>query len=167
MDGIALNYIQKVPAGVAGLISPWNLPLYLLTWKIAPAIAYGCTCVCKPSEFTSYTAYLLCTVFESVKLPDGIVNIVFGTGLKAGEPLVSHPDVNLISFTGGTVTGSRINELCAKKFKKVSLELGGKNANIIFDDADLDKAVATSVKSSFSNQGGRFISLIFTLSLCC
>lgn len=95
------------------------------------------------------------------------MNIVFGTGLKAGEPLVSHPDVNLISFTGGTVTGSRINELCAKKFKKVSLELGGKNANIIFDDADLDKAVATSVKSSFSNQGGRFISLIFTLSLCC
>jgi len=153
IDGIATNFIECDPVGVAALISPWNLPLYLLTWKIAPCIAYGCTAVCKPSEFTSHTAFLLCDVMKQAGLPPGVVNMVFGTGPGAGQPLVEHPEVRLVSFTGGTVTGARIAALCAPAFKKVSLELGGKNANIIFADADFEKAVETSIKSSFANQG--------------
>ncbi|CAI2162338.1 13703_t:CDS:10 [Funneliformis geosporum] len=153
MDNIALNYIQRSPLGVAGLISPWNLPLYLLTWKIAPCIAAGCTCVAKPSELTSVTAYMLCHVFKQAGLPEGVVNIVFGTGPKAGQALVSHPKVPLISFTGGTVTGKKVNETCASLLKKVSLELGGKNANIIFEDCDFEKTVDTSIRAAFSNQG--------------
>ncbi|KAJ3225722.1 Aldehyde dehydrogenase 8 member A1 [Clydaea vesicula] len=153
IDGIATNYVQRTPVGVAALISPWNLPLYLLTWKIAPAIAYGCTCVCKPSEFTSHTAYLLCKVMSQAGLPAGVVNMVFGNGVNAGEALVNHPNVDVVSFTGGTLTGSRIASNCAPKFKKVSLELGGKNANIIFADCNFEEAVNTTVRSSFSNQG--------------
>jgi aminomuconate-semialdehyde/2-hydroxymuconate-6-semialdehyde dehydrogenase len=124
-DSGALSYISRAPVGVAGLISPWNLPLYLLTWKIAPAIAFGNTAVCKPSEFTSFTASILCDIFAQAKLPDGVVNMIFGTGPEAGAPLVAHPDVPLISFTGGTVTGRAIAQVAAPLFKKLSLELGG------------------------------------------
>ena len=153
MSGATFNYVVREPLGVAGLISPWNLPLYLLTWKIAPAIAFGNTAVCKPSELTSYAAYLLAEVMRDVGLPPGVVNIVFGTGPRVGQPLVEHRDVPLISFTGGTSTGKIIAQAAAPHFKKLSLELGGKNPNIIFDDADLEKAVATTVRSSFLNQG--------------
>ncbi|CAG8649089.1 1614_t:CDS:10 [Ambispora gerdemannii] len=153
LDGVAMSYVQRWPVGVAGLISPWNLPLYLLTWKIAPCIASGNTCVCKPSEFTSLTAYMLCSVFKEAGLPNGVVNMVFGSGQSAGEALVTHPNVPLISFTGGTVTGKHIMASSVKHMKKLSLELGGKNANIIFDDCNFEQAVETSIRSSFWNQG--------------
>ncbi|EFA81494.1 aldehyde dehydrogenase [Heterostelium album PN500] len=149
----ALNYTVRSPLGVAGLISPWNLPLYLLTWKIAPAIAFGNTCVCKPSEITSYTAWLLCQVMKDVGVPAGVVNIVFGTGPNAGSALVSHPSVPLVSFTGGTKTGEVITKLAAPLNKKLSLELGGKNPSLVFDDCNLEECVTTSVRSSFNNQG--------------
>ena len=153
MDGQALNYTHRKPVGVAGLISPWNLPLYLLTWKIAPAIAVGNTAVAKPSELTSLTAVMLAEVFEEAGLPPGVCNIVCGTGPGAGAPLVSHPQVPLISFTGGTQTAVHIIRDSAPHFKKLSLELGGKNANIVFDDADLEQCLPTAVRSSFTNQG--------------
>lgn len=153
MDGLATNYTVRSPAGVAGLISPWNLPLYLLTWKLAPALAVGCTVVCKPSEFTSLTASMLCELFDEAGLPAGVCNMVFGTGVKAGRALVQHPDVPLISFTGGTATGEHITRDSAPFLKKLYLELGGKNPNIIFDDANLEECVETSIRSSFSNQG--------------
>ncbi|KAJ8330775.1 hypothetical protein QVD99_008623 [Batrachochytrium dendrobatidis] len=153
LDGVALNYVHRNPVGVAGLISPWNLPLYLLTWKIAPCIAAGCTCVCKPSEITSVTAWMLCSILQEAGLPAGVVNMVFGTGPSVGSPLVSHKDVPLISFTGGTTTGEIIYKTAASLNKKMSLELGGKNANIVFADADFETAVSTSIRSSFANQG--------------
>ncbi|GAV04289.1 hypothetical protein RvY_14592 [Ramazzottius varieornatus] len=149
----ALNYVHRSPVGVAGLISPWNLPLYLLTFKIAPALAAGCTVVAKPSEMTSVTTWMLCKVFQDAGLPAGVVNVVFGYGWKVGEALVKHPDVPLISFTGSTAVGQRIGQVSAPHCKKLSLELGGKNAAIIFDDADLDKVIPGCVKSSFLNQG--------------
>ncbi|XP_039270810.2 2-aminomuconic semialdehyde dehydrogenase-like [Styela clava] len=149
----AVNYVLRQPIGVAGLISPWNLPMYLLTWKIAPAIAYGNTCVCKPSEFTSVTAWMLCKVFVEAGLPPGVVNIVFGYGPTAGEPILVHPDVPLISFTGSTAVGQHIQEVTAPWTKKLSLELGGKNAAVIFADVDLEKCIETTVRSSFANQG--------------
>lgn len=151
-DG-SLNYELRQPVGVAALITPWNLPLYLLTWKIAPALATGNTVVCKPSEVTPMTAYLLSKVMNEVGLPKGVCNFVYGTGPSVGEPLVTHPAVSLVSFTGGTQTGAAIASKASAQFKKLSLELGGKNANIIFKDADLKKAVATTLKSSFLNQG--------------
>ncbi|KAI9144125.1 aldehyde dehydrogenase family 8 member A1-like protein [Paraphysoderma sedebokerense] len=153
LEGVALNYTRRDPVGVAGLISPWNLPLYLLTWKIAPAIALGNTCVCKPSEFTSVTAYMLCQVLIDAGLPRGVVNMVFGTGPSAGASLVTHPKVPLISFTGGTATGEKLITNSAPLFKKLSLELGGKNPAIIFSDADLKSCIPTTVRSSFANQG--------------
>lgn len=149
----SFNYVLRKPVGVAGLISPWNLPLYLLTWKIAPALACGNTVVCKPSEFTSMTAALLCEVAQEVNLPPGVLNMVFGLGQNVGDPLVRHPDVPLISFTGGTATGRKIMEASAENFKKISLELGGKNPNLIFADCDLNEAVRTTIRSSFLNQG--------------
>lgn len=148
-----MSYVSRRPVGVAALISPWNLPLYLLSWKIAPAIAFGNTAVCKPSEFTSSTAHILAEIIREAGLPKGVVNIVFGTGPRAGSALVSHPDVPLVSFTGGTQTGRVIAQTAASQFKKVSLELGGKNPNLIFDDANLDLAIARSLRSSFLNQG--------------
>lgn len=148
-----LNYTLRQPVGVAGLISPWNLPLYLITWKIAPALAYGNTAVCKPSEFTSMTAFLLASILKEAGLPPGVCNIVFGSGEKAGGVLVDHPSVPLISFTGGTATGEKIYKAAAPHFKKLSLELGGKNPNIIFDDADLKKCIPMTINSSFANQG--------------
>src|SRR5438874_2806879 len=152
-DGVAFNYTLRQPRGIAGLISPWNLPLYLLSWKIAPAIAVGNTAIAKPSELTPMTAYLLCEICQEAGLPDGILNVVHGTGPNVGAAITAHPKINTISFTGGTVTGKKVAEACAPLFKKVSLELGGKNPNIVFADADLDAAIAGSVRSSFANQG--------------
>jgi aminomuconate-semialdehyde/2-hydroxymuconate-6-semialdehyde dehydrogenase len=152
-DGLALNYTLRLPLGVVGLISPWNLPLYLLTWKIAPALACGNTAVAKPSELTPMTASLLCELCHEAGLPSGVLNIVQGTGQNVGAAITSHPKVVAVSFTGGTVTGRKVAESCAARFAKVSLELGGKNPNIVFADADLKAAIATSVRSSFANQG--------------
>ena len=152
-DGNALNYTLRQPVGVAGLISPWNLPLYLLSWKIAPALASGNTCVAKPSELTPLTANRLAELSLEAGVPAGVMNIVHGTGPKAGAAICAHPDVPLISFTGGTVTGAKVAAAAAPMFKKLSLELGGKNPNVIFADADLDDAIATSIRSSFWNQG--------------
>ncbi|MGH8100112.1 MAG: aldehyde dehydrogenase [Chthoniobacterales bacterium] len=152
-DNVAFNYTLRQPRGIAGLISPWNLPLYLLSWKIAPAIAVGNTAVAKPSELTPMTAFLLCEICREAGLPTGVLNMVHGTGPKVGAAITADPKINTISFTGGTATGRKVAEACAPLFKKVSLELGGKNPNIIFADADLDAALAGSVRSSFANQG--------------
>jgi aminomuconate-semialdehyde/2-hydroxymuconate-6-semialdehyde dehydrogenase len=152
-DGIAFNYTLRQPRGIAGLISPWNLPLYLLSWKIAPALAVGNTAIAKPSELTPMTASLLCELCAEAGLPNGVLNIVHGTGPNVGAAITAHPKIGTISFTGGTVTGRKVAEAAAPLFKKVSLELGGKNPNIIFADADLDAAIAGSVRSSFANQG--------------
>ncbi len=152
-DDRALNYTLRQPLGVAGLISPWNLPLYLLTWKIAPAIASGNCCVAKPSELTPLTAARLAELIVEAGVPPGVVNMVHGTGPSAGRALTSHPNVPLVSFTGGTKTGADVMAHAGPLFKKVSLELGGKNPNVVFADADLEQAVATSVQSSFWNQG--------------
>jgi aminomuconate-semialdehyde/2-hydroxymuconate-6-semialdehyde dehydrogenase len=152
-DNVAFNYTLRQPRGIAGLISPWNLPLYLLSWKIAPAIAVGNTAMAKPSELTPMTAYMLCEVAREAGLPNGVLNIVHGTGPNVGAAITAHPKINTVSFTGGTVTGRKVAEACAPLFKKISLELGGKNPNIIFADADLDAAIAGSVRSSFANQG--------------
>ncbi len=152
-DNVAFNYTLPQPRGIAGLISPWNLPLYLMSWKIAPAIAVGNTAIAKPSELTPMTAYLLCEICREAGLPNGVLNVVHGTGPNVGAAITAHPKINTISFTGGTVTGRKVAEACAPLFKKVSLELGGKNPNIIFADADLDAAIAGSVRSSFANQG--------------
>lgn len=148
-----LNYTLRQPIGVVGCISPWNLPLYLFTWKIAPALAAGNTVVAKPSEITPYTAYLLSTVCIEIGFPKGVLNIVHGLGAKVGQAIVEDKRVKAIAFTGGTVTGRAINIECAKQFKKVSLELGGKNPNIIFDDCDFEEMMTTTVRSSFTNQG--------------
>ena len=153
MDGIAFNYTLRQPRGIVGLISPWNLPLYLLSWKIAPAIAVGNTAVAKPSELTPMTAFLLCEICREAGLPKGVLNIVHGTGPNVGAAITAHPRIGTISFTGGTVTGRKVAEAGASLFKKISLELGGKNPNIIFADADLDAAIVGSVRSSFANQG--------------
>ena len=153
MDGQALNYTLRQPIGVAGCISPWNLPLYLLTWKVAPALAAGNTVVAKPSEVTPMTAFIFSKICQKAGLPKGILNIVHGTGEKVGDPLTRHPDVPIISFTGGTETGGKIASATAPLFKKLSLEMGGKNPNIIFSDAEFDNAVEMAVKASFSNQG--------------
>jgi aminomuconate-semialdehyde/2-hydroxymuconate-6-semialdehyde dehydrogenase len=148
-----INYTTRKPLGVAACISPWNLPLYLFTWKIAPALAAGNTVVAKPSEVTPMTAFLLSEICIEVGLPKGVLNIVHGLGGNAGNALVSHNDVKLISFTGGTKTGAHIAFEAAPKFKKLSLELGGKNPTIIFDDCDFDKTLNTAIRSSFANQG--------------
>ncbi|HPI81482.1 MAG TPA: aldehyde dehydrogenase, partial [Cyclobacteriaceae bacterium] len=141
------------PVGVVGCISPWNLPLYLFTWKVAPALAAGCTVVAKPSELTPMTAYLFSKICMEAGLPAGVLNIVHGLGPKAGQAITGHKDVQAVSFTGGTATGKKIAATAAPMFKKLSLELGGKNPNIIFADCDLEQAVSVSIHSSFSNQG--------------
>jgi aminomuconate-semialdehyde/2-hydroxymuconate-6-semialdehyde dehydrogenase len=148
-----LNLTLRKPLGVVGCISPWNLPLYLFTWKIAPALAAGNTVVAKPSEITPYTAFVLGQIAREAGLPDGVLNILHGTGPEVGGPLVAHPQVAAISFTGGTATGKAIASVAAPMFKKLSLEMGGKNPNIIFDDADMEKALDSAVRSSFTNQG--------------
>ena len=153
MEREAINFTLRRPLGVVGCISPWNLPLYLFTWKIAPALAAGNCVVAKPSELTPMTAYLLSNACIEAGLPPGVLNIVHGLGPKAGQAIVEHPKVKAISFTGGTTTGSKIAEIAVPKFKKVSLELGGKNPNIIFGDCDFDAMIETTLRSSFSNQG--------------
>jgi aminomuconate-semialdehyde/2-hydroxymuconate-6-semialdehyde dehydrogenase len=153
MGAQGFNYTLRRPIGVVACISPWNLPLYLFTWKIAPALAAGNTVVAKPSEVTPATAYLLSEIMNEVGFPAGVLNIVHGTGPNVGEPLVSHPEVPVISFTGGTATGARISSVAAPMFKKLSLELGGKNPNVIFADCNFDKMLRTTLQSSFANQG--------------
>ena len=153
MEGEAINYTTRTPIGVVGCISPWNLPLYLFTWKIAPALAAGCTVVAKPSELTPMTAFLFSELCIEAGLPPGVLNILHGRGNKVGQAIVEHPGVTAISFTGGTATGKIIAATAAPMFKKLSLELGGKNPNIIFGDCDFEEAVSTSIHSSFSNQG--------------
>ncbi|MDG2152662.1 MAG: aldehyde dehydrogenase, partial [Crocinitomicaceae bacterium] len=141
------------PIGVVGCISPWNLPLYLFSWKIAPALASGNCEIAKPSEVTPYTAYLLSEVAQEIGLPAGVLNIIHGTGPSAGDAIVKHPLIKAISFTGGTQTGAYISRTAGPMFKKLSLELGGKNPNIIFSDCDFDEMLSTTVRSSFANQG--------------
>jgi len=148
-----LNYTLRQPLGVVGCISPWNLPLYLFTWKIAPALAAGNCVVAKPSELTPRTATLFAELCGEAGLPPGVLNVVHGTGADAGEPICTHPRVKAISFTGGTKTGARIASVAAPLFKKLSLELGGKNPVLVFDDCDFDAMLATTLRSSFSNQG--------------
>ena len=149
----AINFTLRQPIGVVGCISPWNLPLYLFTWKIAPAIAAGNCVIAKPSEITPMTAYLLGKICIKAGLPNGVLNIVHGLGNQVGEAIISHPKIKAISFTGGTKTGAHIAKIAAPMFKKLSLELGGKNPTIIFEDCDYEKMLATTVRSSFSNQG--------------
>lgn len=145
------NVTHRVPVGVVGLITPWNLPLYLLTWKVAPALGLGNAVVAKPSELTPRTADALADLLEEAGLPAGLYNLVHGLGPEAGEPLVSHPDVRAVSFTGGTATGAKV--AAAAGAKKLSLELGGKNPGIVFADADFDAAVAGVARAAFTNQG--------------
>ncbi|MEI8278636.1 MAG: aldehyde dehydrogenase [Bacteroidota bacterium] len=153
MEDKAINYTLRQPIGVVGCISPWNLPLYLFTWKIAPALAAGNCVVAKPSEVTPMTGYLLSLICQKAGLPAGVLNIVHGTGSSCGAEIVKHPDIKAISFTGSTRAGKDIAATAAPMFKKISLELGGKNPNILFADCDWDKMMRTTLQSSFSNQG--------------
>ncbi len=152
-DTVALNYTLRQPLGTVGCISPWNLPLYLLSWKVAPALAAGNCVVAKPSELAPTTATLLARLCQQAGLPAGVLNIVHGRGSRAGAALVAHPSVRAISFTGGTQTGAEIARIAAPMFKKLSLELGGKNPMIVFDDCRFGKAVETALRAAFSNQG--------------
>jgi aminomuconate-semialdehyde/2-hydroxymuconate-6-semialdehyde dehydrogenase len=152
-DSIAVNYTLRQPVGVVGAISPWNLPLYLFTWKVAPALAAGNCVIAKPSEVTPLTAYLLSEVFIDVGFPQGVFNVIHGHGHRAGKAIVSHPGIKAITFTGGTKTGKDIAAIAAPMFKKLSLELGGKNPTIIFADCNYDEMLETTVRSSFTNQG--------------
>ncbi len=149
----ATNYVIRKPIGVVGLISPWNLPLYLLTWKIAPALLMGNAIIAKPSEITPLTAHYLGQVLDEISFPKGVVNIVHGYGPEVGQAIVEHPDIKAISFTGGTETGRIVAKTAAPMFKKLSLELGGKNATIVLDDANLDKAIPGITRAGFLNSG--------------
>lgn len=153
MEGRAVNYTIRQPIGIVGCISPWNLPLYLFTWKIAPALAAGNCVIAKPSEVTPVSAFLLGKICKAAGLPDGVLNILHGDGPSCGEAIVKHPSIKAISFTGSTRAGEQIASIAAPKFKKLSLELGGKNPNIIFADCDWEKMMKTTIRSSFSNQG--------------
>lgn len=153
MEDRAVNYTLRQPVGVVGCISPWNLPLYLFTWKIAPALAAGNCVIAKPSEVTPMTGYLLSVICKEAGLPDGVLNIVHGDGPSCGSAIVAHPDIKAISFTGSTRAGKSIAATAGPMFKKISLELGGKNPNIIFADCDWDKMMRTTLQSSFANQG--------------
>ena len=152
-DDQALNWTDHEPVGVVGCISPWNLPLYLFTWKVAPALAAGCTVVGKPSEITPLTTHLLAQRCIEAGFPPGVLNIVQDTGPKVGASITAHPAIKAISFTGGTATGARIAATAVPMFKKLSLELGGKNPVLVFADCDFDEMVRETVRSSFSNQG--------------
>ena len=153
MEHSAINYTLRDPLGVVGCISPWNLPLYLFTWKIAPALAAGNCVVAKPSEITPMTAFMLSEICIEAGLPAGVLNIVHGLGPKVGAAISSHPKISAISFTGGTRTGAEIARVAAPLFKKLSLELGGKNPTIIFADCNYEEMLTTTLRSSFSNQG--------------
>ena len=149
----AINYTTRTPLGVVGCISPWNLPLYLFTWKVAPALAAGCTVVAKPSELAPMTAFLFSKLCIEAGLPKGVLNVVHGIGSQTGQAIVENSGVVAVSFTGGTTTGKKIAATAAPVFKKLSLELGGKNPNIIFADCDFENAISSSIQSAFSNQG--------------
>jgi aminomuconate-semialdehyde/2-hydroxymuconate-6-semialdehyde dehydrogenase len=153
MEDKAINYTVRQPVGIVGCISPWNLPLYLFTWKIAPALAAGNCVIAKPSEVTPLSSYLLSKICNEAGLPDGVLNILHGDGPSCGSAIVAHPKIKAISFTGSTRAGEQIASVAAPMFKKLSLELGGKNPNVIFADCDWDKMMRTTVQSSFSNQG--------------
>jgi aminomuconate-semialdehyde/2-hydroxymuconate-6-semialdehyde dehydrogenase len=153
MEDKAINYTLRQPIGIVGCISPWNLPLYLFTWKIAPALAAGNCVIAKPSEVTPVTAFLLSRICREAGLPGGVLNIIHGRGDTTGEAIVKHPRIKAISFTGSTRAGARIASIAAPVFKKLSLELGGKNPNIIFADCHWEKMMKTTLQSSFSNQG--------------
>jgi aminomuconate-semialdehyde/2-hydroxymuconate-6-semialdehyde dehydrogenase len=153
MEGVGVNYTIRKPIGIVGCISPWNLPLYLFSWKIAPALAAGNCVIAKPSEVTPYTAYLLGKVCTDAGMPPGVLNILHGEGRTVGDAIVKHPKIKAISFTGGTATGEYIARTAGPMFKKLSLELGGKNPNIIFADCDFDEMLSTTLRSSFANQG--------------
>ena len=149
----ATNVVHRRPIGVVGLITPWNLPLYLLSWKVAPALLMGNVIVAKPSELTPLTAYLLAEVCQEIGLPDGVFNIVHGYGPEVGQEILEHVDIKAISFTGGTATGRHVAATAAPMFKKLSLELGGKNATIILDDAEMNQAVQGAIRAGFTNSG--------------
>jgi aminomuconate-semialdehyde/2-hydroxymuconate-6-semialdehyde dehydrogenase len=153
MEGVGINFTTRKPIGIVGCISPWNLPLYLFSWKIAPALAAGNCVIAKPSEITPYTAYLLGRIAQEAGMPAGVLNILHGTGPKVGDAIVKHPKIKAISFTGGTKTGEYIARTAGPMFKKLSLELGGKNPNIIFADCNFDDMLSTTIRSSFANQG--------------
>ena len=149
----ATNHVHRKPVGCVGLITPWNLPLYLLSWKVAPALVMGNTIVAKPSEMTPLTANLLAEVLHELKLPRGVFNLVHGLGPDVGQAMVAHPSVHAISFTGGTDTGAIVAKTAAPMFKKLSLELGGKNATVVLEDAPLDTVLDGLVRASFTNAG--------------
>src|SRR5687767_3267321 len=147
------SLVVREPVGVVGAITPWNYPLHQITLKVAPALAAGCTVVLKPSEVAPFNAFILAEAAESAGLPKGVLNVVTGFGPVAGEALVKHPDVDMISFTGSTRAGKRISELAAQTVKRVALELGGKSASVILDDADLATAVKGTVNGCYLNSG--------------
>ena len=149
MEGVGINYTVRKPIGIVGCISPWNLPLYLFSWKIAPALASGNCIIAKPSEVTPYTAYLLGKVAQEAGMPPGVMNILHGEGGSVGDAIVKHPKIKAISFTGGTKTGEYIARTAAPMFKKLSLELGGKNPNIIFADCDFNEMLSTTLQIFF------------------
>jgi len=153
MENTAINYTLRDPLGVVACISPWNLPLYLFTWKIAPALASGNTVIAKPSEITPMTAYLFSKLCMKAGLPAGVLNILHGTGQSIGSPLTTHPKVKAVSFTGGSNTGTLIKQATAPQHKKLSLELGGKNPTLVFADCDFDQTVKEVARSAFANQG--------------
>src|SRR3954465_8782760 len=155
VPGSQLNYVNRKPIGVAGLITPWNTPFMLESWKLAPALASGCTVVLKPAEFTPLSASLWAQIFKDAGLPDGVFNLVNGLGEEAGDALVKHPDVPLISFTGETTTGQTIFRNAAANLKGLSMELGGKSPCVVFADADLDAAIDSALFGVFSLNGER------------
>ncbi len=153
MGNLAINYTLRDPIGIVGCISPWNFPLYLFTWKIAPALACGNVVIAKPSEVTPMTAYLFSKLCIEAGLPAGVLNILHGTGGSIGGPITTHPKIKAVSFTGGSATGAHITKATAGMFKKLSLELGGKNPTVVFADCDFDETVSEVVRAAFSNQG--------------
>jgi aminomuconate-semialdehyde/2-hydroxymuconate-6-semialdehyde dehydrogenase len=153
MENVGINYTLRQPVGIVGCISPWNLPLYLFTWKIAPALAAGNCVIAKPSEVTPLTAHMITYLCSKAGLPDGVLNILYGDGPSCGAAIVAHPDIKAISFTGSTRAGAEIARVAGPMFKKISLELGGKNPTLIFADCDWRKMIKTVVQSSFANQG--------------
>ncbi len=152
-EKVGNSLVVREPVGVVGAITPWNYPLHQIALKVAPALAAGCTVVLKPSEVAPFNAFLLAETFEAAGLPAGVFNLITGYGVPAGEALVRHPDVDMISFTGSTRAGKRISELAAQSVKRVALELGGKSASVILDDADFPVAVKSTVNGCYLNSG--------------
>lgn len=152
-ETIGKALVVKEPVGVVGCITPWNFPLHQVICKVAPALAAGCTVVLKPSEVAPLTAFVLAEIIADIGLPAGVFNLVTGYGPVVGEAIAAHPDVDMVSFTGSTRAGKRVSELASQTVKKVSLELGGKSANVILDDADFDKAVKSGVGACYFNSG--------------